>query len=325
MHDPMTLIAAHGYLFLVLFVFLESVGLPVPAALALLAAGAASANGTLHFGVVFSLAVVAALGGDLILYMLGKYTGWWFLGVLCRLSANPESCILRSADSFYKHGRVTVVFAKFVPGLNSLAAPLAGSMRMPLWQFAALDLTAAALYSGVYLAVGYLFSGWIDRVERILNTAGHFVLGVVALAALFYAAHHVRAIWRARIYRSVPRVRAAVLASRLADAEGAPRIVVADVRSHGYYDAGARRIRGSIRLEPNKLPGGVEGLSKDTEIFLYCTCARQATSSRVAHLLAAQGYKTSVITGGLRDWVRSDLPTEIVPGDDFQLLPSFGQ
>jgi rhodanese-related sulfurtransferase len=44
-----------------------------------------------------------------------------------------------------------------------------------------------------------------------------------------------------------------------------------DVRSHGYYDAGAARIKGSIRLEPNNLTEELKTLPKDKDIYVYCT------------------------------------------------------
>ena len=67
------------------------------------------------------------------------YTGWWLLGILCELSMNPDSCILRSAESFRRHGRFLLVLAKFVPGISSLAPPLAGSMNMRFVQFLLFD------------------------------------------------------------------------------------------------------------------------------------------------------------------------------------------
>src|SRR3954454_15624665 len=105
----------HPYLSLGLIVFLEAVGIPVPAAIALVAAGAAAAMGALRVDVALAVAIFAMLLGDTILYFIGRTTGWWLLGILCRLSANPESCILFSADSFYRRGRTTLVIAKFLP------------------------------------------------------------------------------------------------------------------------------------------------------------------------------------------------------------------
>ena len=75
-------------------------------------------------------ALASILTGDTLMFLMGRYTGWWLLGLLCRLSLNPEACILRSADSFYKRGRALLIFAKFVPGINTIAPPMAGSMNM---------------------------------------------------------------------------------------------------------------------------------------------------------------------------------------------------
>src|SRR5580700_3072655 len=139
-------LAQYGYGILFAAVFLETVGIPIPAALALLIAGGASARGTLHASYAFPGALATMLTGDTFMFLMGRYTGWWLLGLLCRLSLNPESCILRSADSFYKRGRIMLVFAKFIPGLGTVAPPMAGSMNMRLSQFFSLDLAGALLY-----------------------------------------------------------------------------------------------------------------------------------------------------------------------------------
>jgi membrane protein DedA with SNARE-associated domain len=99
MESLVSLLSAHGYALLFVSVFLEAIGLPIPAALALLIAGAASSRGALHVPFAVGGAVVATVAGDTIMFLLGRYTGWWLLGRLCRISLNPESCILRSADS----------------------------------------------------------------------------------------------------------------------------------------------------------------------------------------------------------------------------------
>src|SRR5215469_2172022 len=157
MHSLLAAIARHGYVLLFAVVFAEAAGLPAPAALALIAAGAASAAHLLSPPVAFAIAITATLLGDFLLFFAGRYTGWGLLGVLCRLSANPETCIFRSAESFYKHGKITLVFAKFIPGINTMAPPLAGSMRMKTEQFLRFDLAGACLYTLCYGALGFLF------------------------------------------------------------------------------------------------------------------------------------------------------------------------
>ena len=129
------LLAQHGYSLLIATVFLEAVGIPVPAALALMVAGGAAARGVLQVPNALGAALLAMLAGDTLMFLLGRYTGWWLLGILCRISLNPESCILRSADTFYRRGRTLLVIAKFIPGINTMAPPLAGSMNMRLAPF----------------------------------------------------------------------------------------------------------------------------------------------------------------------------------------------
>ena len=129
MHSLSSNIAEHGYLILFSLALAQAIGVPVPAALAMLIAAAASAKGPLQFGFVFLAAFSAILIGDVLLFLLGRYTGWWLLGILCKLSLDPDSCILRAAESFRRKGRLLLVFAKFIPGINTLAPPLAGSMN----------------------------------------------------------------------------------------------------------------------------------------------------------------------------------------------------
>jgi membrane protein DedA with SNARE-associated domain/rhodanese-related sulfurtransferase len=312
-------LAEHGYGILFAAVFLETVGFPIPAALALLIAGGASARGSLEVGRAFPGALAAMLTGDTLMFLLGRRTGWWLLGVLCRLSLNPESCILRSADSFYKRGRILLVFAKFIPGINTIAPPLAGSMNMRLGQFLRLDVAGAALYVSSYFWVGYLFSDAIGAITRGYHAFGRVVGWVVVAAVAGYAGAQVWMWIKARRLSAVPLVDPAEAARGVA-AEGA---VIYDGRSHGYYDPKATRIKGSRRLDPNALHQSKEEMPGEQKVYLYCTCIREATSSRVARELIGKGVRVAVIKGGLRKWRKAGLPTEAVPAEEMSALPVF--
>jgi membrane protein DedA with SNARE-associated domain/rhodanese-related sulfurtransferase len=315
-----TLVAAleqHGYSILFAIVFAEAIGLPVPAALALLLAGGASMGGPLHPVTTVSVALAAMLLGDVLMYLLGRYTGWWLLGMLCRLSLNPESCIIRSADTFYKRGRTVLIFAKFVPGINTMAPPLAGSMNMRPLQFLGLDLIGAALYTGAFWGAGYLFSGFIGMIAGAYTRFGTILSVVIVLLVAGWLGYHAFLWVRSRNLSPVTRVTVAEIAKRL------HAVALFDVRSHGYYEAGAMRIHGSSRLEPNALQQGAFTLPEDKEIVLYCTCYREATSERAARFLAGRGIKVSVIEGGFQAWKKAALPLEAVPLSDIVLLPTF--
>ncbi len=270
MSEFSTLVAKHGYVLVFAIVFAEAVGLPAPAALALLAGGAAVASGMLSGPAVLLLAIAAMLLGDSLLYVLGRYMGWGLLGFLCKVSANPETCILRAAESFYKRGRITLVIAKFIPGVNTMAPPLAGSMKMRPQQFLRLDATGAALYATAYSALGFLFRDFLVAITRGLQVASH-ALEMTLLAGLIgYIVYRIWLYRKHAVYRVVPRVQVEELARKL-NSEDKERVVLIDVRSHGYYDADAARIKGSMRLEPNNLSEELKTLPKDKDIYLYCT------------------------------------------------------
>jgi membrane protein DedA with SNARE-associated domain len=265
-----TLMARHGYALTFSLLLAEALGIPFPAALALVAAGAAVAGHTLWGPYVLLMALTALLLGDTVQFWLGRYMGWLLLGFLCRVSINPETCILRSAESFYKRGKITLVIAKFIPGVNTMAAPLAGSMKMRFGQFLRLDFAGALLYSSTYLAVGYVSRDFLAAILRGFHSAGLAMEIVVIVALIVYSGYRIVQYSKNKTYSVVPRIQVEELAKRLASADG-DRVQIVDVRSHGYYDSGSARIKNSIRIEPNNLEDELKNLPRDKDIYLYCT------------------------------------------------------
>lgn len=262
--------ARHGYALTFFLLFAEAAGLPVPASIALVAAGAGVASHALSGSGILLAAIIALLMGDSAQFWLGRAMGWALLGFLCRMSMNPETCMLRSAESFYKRGKLTLVIAKFIPGVNTMAAPLAGSMKMRFEQFLRFDFMGSLLYSVTYLMVGYLSRDFLAATLRGFHAAGRAMEGIVVTAVFAYVIYRIAQFQKYREYDVVPRIQVQELAARLASADAAS-IRIIDVRSHGYYDVGAERIKGSIRIEPNNLDKEIENLPKDKDIYLYCT------------------------------------------------------
>lgn len=311
-------LALKGYTVLFAVVFLEAIGFPIPAALGLLIAGGAAARGSL-VAVYAWLGSIAAMGlGDVLMFYAGRFTGWWVLGALCRLSFNPESCVLRSVDSFHRRGRMLLVIAKFIPGINTLAPPLAGSMNMRFLSFLRLDIAGTALYISTYFAVGFFFSEAIHAVTKSYTAMSTALEWGLAAAVVIFLGIRVWMWINLRRLLSVPTANPGEAAKALE--RGA---IIYDVRSHGYYDRGATRIQGSRRLDPNSPELDEVIFPQDREIFLYCTCVREATSALVASALAERGIKTKVIKGGLRAWKKSGLPIEPVPEEEMTMLPMF--
>ncbi len=324
MNDFLSLIVHHGYVVICLVAFAEAIGVPVPGAVALVAGGAAAAAGTLYGPAVTLFAVAAILSADSFLYILGHHTGWTLLRFLCQVSSDPETCVLRSAESFYRRGRPTLLIAKFIPGVSTMAAPLAGSLKMPFSQFLGLDFLGASLYVLAYGAVGFIFRDFVAKIVSGFRAAGHVVEIVIIIAVIAFIGYRLSLYWKQRADRVVPRVAVKILAAKL-QTEGPGKVLVADVRSHGYYSAGAVRIPGSIRVEPNNLSAEITIFPRDKDIYLYCTCRQEATSASVGHLLREWGFNAFVIVGGLAAWRKAGNPLETVPETDVVHLPSFSR
>jgi len=324
--DLIAVIAQHGYAMTGTVLFLAAIGMPLPVAIALLAAGAASHQG-LHPAEVLAIAWSAALVGDVLLYLGGKFTGWWLLSGICRLSLNPEQCIFTSADSFYRRGARTLLFAKFIPGLGTIAAPLAGSLHMRLRKFLVFMALGEAFYCSAWFGTGYVFFRFIREIVGWIESAGHAVLLILLLVAVGYGLTVLFYGLRARRFRQIEKISAANLRDRLAALDPERLVVIADVRSHNYYDSGMRRIKNSIRVEPHRLQEELEALrdfmAQECEIYLYCSCIRDTTSVRVAHALQQANCQATVIEGGMRAWVRAGGEVEPVPESDVRHLPRF--
>jgi len=324
--DVVSFIEHHGYAVVATVLFLAAVGLPLPTAIPLLAAGAAAHRG-ISLSIILPLAWASTLVGDTLLYFGGRYTGWWLLAGMCRLAMNPEGCIFSSSAYFYRRGARTLLISKWIPGLAAMAAPLAGSLNMRFGRFLRLDSAGAGIYVASWVMLGYVFSGFIHEITTWVATLGHAMLILIALLALGYAATILIFAIRARKYDNIQKISATDLKQRV-EALGPDRVVViADVRSHNYYDPGMQRIKNSIRVEPTRLKEELEALrafmAPECEIYLYCTCIRDTTSKRVAHMLEQENCRTSVIEGGMKAWVRAGGELESVPEADIQHLPRF--
>ena len=319
-------IAHHGYALVALVLFLAAAGLPLPTSIVLLIAGA-EAHHALRLEYLLPLAWLAAVLGDTVLYTGGRYTGWWLLAGMCRLSMNPEGCIFSASAYFYRRGARTLLFAKFIPGLASMAAPLAGSLNMRFGRFIRLDMVGVAAYVSTWILTGYIFSTFLHDIVASVQRVGHaFTVLVLFLVAGYLTSIVIFSI-RARKYNKIRKISAESLRERLQSLTPDKLVIIADVRSHNYYDPGMMRIKNSIRVEPTRLKEEFaalrEFMAPECEIYLYCSCIRDTTSKRVAHMLQEENCHTQVIEGGMKAWIRAGGELESVPAADIQHLPRF--
>src|SRR5207244_4886173 len=141
----------HGLPLIFAVVLVEQMGLPIPALPVLLAAGALSAAGkfSLLLGIVAT--VIACLIADALWFYLGRYRGNRVLGFLCRISLEPDSCVRRAQNVFTRYGLPGIAIAKFLPGMSTVAPPLAGMSRVPIARFVFADGTGSLAYAITFL------------------------------------------------------------------------------------------------------------------------------------------------------------------------------
>lgn len=245
---------------------LESLGAPVPAFPLLLLAGSIAAE---HRFSAVPLVVGGACGfwiGDLVWYAFGRIQGRRVLGLLCRLSLNPDACVGRAERRFRRRPAMTVAAAKFIPGFSLMVAPLAGILRMPPVQFAAIDGAAAIAWSAAAVVSGVLFGRRVlPHVIQTQRAIG--MLGAAAVLA-FVAWKLYERRWLVRRY-SVARVEIAELRRLLASES--PEVLVIDLRSEQAFSRSAQMVPGARRIPPGEFESHIDSMPLDKEIILYCT------------------------------------------------------
>ena len=188
MKNLVEFVLTHGYSFVFAAMFAHQIGFPLPGPLILLAAGALIMVGKLSLIVSLLLCVVACVLADWVWYEAGRQRGDKVLHFIHRLTPDPDAADVRARKNFARFGPSILLIAKFVPGLDAVAPPMAGTSGTSRLRFVTLDALGASLYSSVYTAVGCVFSHDLDRAAAFVGRAGT-LLGSLALAALIvYAA-----------------------------------------------------------------------------------------------------------------------------------------
>lgn len=258
-----------AYLVLFVFVLAEQIGLPIPSVPLLLGVGAFAGTGRMSVVGALATALAASLPPDLVWYELGRRRGRRVLDVLCRLTLEPDSCIRRTENLFMRQGRWALLVAKFVPGLSTIAPPLAGVVGLARTPFVSLDILGALIWAGTWIAIGWLSSGAIAPLLELGARVGHWGLAAGALALAVYVAG--KLVRRRLFLRSlrVARIEPRELKERL-DA-GDPDLVVIDTRSALDVAVELRKIPGAFWIPAESIEQRTGQIPIDRKVVLYCS------------------------------------------------------
>jgi membrane protein DedA with SNARE-associated domain len=258
----------YGYWVVFLVTLAENLGLPIPAFPLILVAAAMADQLKLTLSGLVLMATSAALLGDAAWYILGRARGRSILRTLCSLSLNPDSCVSRTEDLFGRHGLKSLLVAKFIPGLNTIAPPLAGMLEISPLRFALFDLGGTALWLVAALVLGVGFHSQIEWLMRWLAAFGRagLVIVVVLLAGWF----GLKWVERRRFYRLLEssRISAPELKERLDRGED---IVIVDLRSDLGFRSDGIKVLGALHISPGEFEKHFAEIPRGKPVVMYCT------------------------------------------------------
>jgi membrane protein DedA with SNARE-associated domain len=268
MHSTLDFLLRHGYVVLLGWVFAEQIGLPVPSLPLLLAAGALAGTHRMSFFFSLLLCVFAAVMADSIWYILGRIKGIKVLQLLCKISLEPDSCVRRTEGVFSKQGARSLLVAKFLPGLSTVAPPLAGIFHMRPRRFLLFDGGGSVLWAGTFLGLGYIFSGQIEVIaEHALQLGGWLLVLLIGGLASYIVYKFVA---RQRFMRQlrIGRITVEELKTKIDAHED---LVIVDLRHALDFEADPETIPGAFRMDAKELEEKNDRLPRDREVILYCT------------------------------------------------------
>jgi membrane protein DedA with SNARE-associated domain/rhodanese-related sulfurtransferase len=321
----------YAYLIIFLWVLVEQIGIPIPSVPVLLTAGTLSATHRVSWLGITLAMLFACMVADTVWFSLGRRYGNSVLKLLCRLSFEASTCVSKTEGYFTRRGAVTLLFAKFVPGLSTVAAPIAGQTGMSYPRFLAWDLAGSFIWGETFILAGRFFGDLAKKSAPFFAWLGHSAIFIFAAMVLGFLAHR---IWKQRKFLQQVRelrLEPSELKEMLDTAEkgGTTPPFIVDLRHPLDYLPDPRVLPGALRIGPNELKQHSEIIPRDRDVILYCTCPSEETSAKLALQLHKIGvYRVRPLRGGFDGWKNagyplvdyvSDVPTTAVVT---QILPS---
>jgi len=268
MNEVAQFLIQQGYIVLFLWVLFAQLGLPVPIVPILLAAGALAGIGKFNFGLVFCFAFLAALLSDQFWYQVGLRRGSKVLSTLCRISLDPDSCVRRTKNIFTRYGAPSLMFAKFIPGMATIAPPMAGIFRMRLTRFLLFDGLGAFIWVGVFVLLGYQFGKELEDFITTNGGVGPWLGLIVPMGLAAYIAW--KYIQRKRFLHrlAIARITPEEVKQRLDAGED---LLILDLRSSLEFEAEPHTIPGAFHTSFEALDKYHRQVPRDREVILFCT------------------------------------------------------
>ena len=307
---PEHILLTYSYLLLFSWVLVEQLGIPLPATPVLLAAGALSAEHEISFSLALLAALLGSLMADSSWFLVGRHYGHHLTRILCKLSLEPTTCVRRTQDSIGRRRAVTIVIAKFVPGLSLLAAPVAGQNGMSLGSFLFFDFVGVTLWVGALLTAGRFFGDVLRRNQNLLALAGRFSGALLFLGILGFLVG--RVIRRRMIIKKLVAARLEPEELKRQIDAGEP-VYIVDLRHPRELLSDPFTLSGALHFSPDTLTARHHEIPRDRDVVLFCSCPSEATAAKTAMTLHKLGIeRVRPLRGGYDEWKRLGFPLSAV-------------
>lgn len=300
MTDTRQFLMKHGAPVLFGAVFVEQIGLPLPALPWMLAVGAMAASGGSNLLVGVAVTILACVLADGIWFYLGRFRGNQVLSFLCKVSLEPDSCVRRTQNAFSRYGWKGIVIAKFLPGLSTMAPPIAGMSSITATRFFSVDALGSFLYGASFIYLGFFFSNQIQQIEAASSNIGGSALLLILGLFVAYIAYKY---WQRK--RLLDELKASrITVNEVHEMQSAGHsLAILDLRSNAELECDPVLIRGAVHFTIDDIKGRRFDIPRDTDVIVYCSCPNEVTSARVALLLRHQGFRrVRPLLGGLDAW-----------------------
>lgn len=307
--DPLwpQMTTGNGYLLLFLIVLADQAGLPIPAAPALVAAGVMARSGAIQIPRVMFLCVVASLLGHGAWYVAGRRRGADIIKLLCRLSLEPDAWARRTEELFKHVGPLSLLWFRFVPGLDVLAQPLVAMAGLPWPNYVLITVVGAALWSGALMALGYVLGQ--NGMDVLLHGAGARLMGFALAAVVAYILYKLVLRLLSR-NRGVPRLAPSDL---LAMFEAGRPLVLVDLRTPAELARSGEQIPGSRHLGRREIRALAREARPGWGAVVFCDSPAEGDSAYMAAVLKRGGWTEAwALAGGFSQWKKAGFPTQAV-------------
>jgi len=300
-------LATYGTLIVFTLAFANQMGLPLAGEIVFLQLGALAARGRLGFGTVLVAPVLGTILANLCLYSLGRRSGLRLLSLISRYSLDPDRPGSDTTRRFGRSGLNFLLVSQFFP-LTWSGPVLSGINRIAIVRFYAYSSIGALLWVATYVTLGFLgfrqIEAVVDKATQVIGTLG----GVAAVIIVVYAG--LKLVRRRRILRVHRQAR--ISPDRLkARMDAGEPVVILDVRTLDAIEQFPFVIPGARVIPAEQIDGRRSEIPVDQDLVVYCSCANELGSARVALKLNKEGLgRIHSLEGGIDAWRALAFPVE---------------